>query len=797
MNRTRARKALDLFREATDLPEADRAAFMECSCGSDVDLRAEVESLLASDAGGWSALDQSVHRNDFSGLLPCAEQPLSKGFLAAERFTIVERLNEGGMGIVYRAIQDNPRREVALKVMRSGSADLIRRFEREIDILARLRHPGIGQIFDAGRLQQSSGSRPYLAMELVHGESIVAFANSHRLDVPARLEMFAMVCDAVQYAHQSGVIHRDLKPDNILVEESAGGYQPRVLDFGVGALTSPSNGTLATMPGALVGTIAYMAPEQASGLANTQSDVYSLGVILYELLCGALPIDVRSDPLLKAAKRIHDEAPVPISLRDSRLRGDLETIINKALEKEPVRRYATADALASDIRRLLRHEPILARPASVAYVLQRFSQRHRWIVSVTAFAVFAIFGALAVTSVALVRARSAERQALSLARVMAQRALPMLTDQAGTKSEREALANDVHATAKSLLVQSPNDPIVLSVYADAVRQLSRLKLDAGHIDRTLQLCRNAYDARMRAIELTGHEEPHLQSALSIDMVLIGDALKLQRRLDEACTWYKRAEASHVLLVERDPSVDNLEHLAWSEHRLGSLALEAGNLSEAAERFERFMSLGQRMLSMRPGDLTALDTMREAYVSRASIQRRKNELSEAIESLETALAMGRRLIEEDPRNRIYLRGHVSNLIAAFSFFTGEAGKSRRRELAATALPIAEAYYKSDPTDLTATCKLAAMLGHCAEITTDNGDIGRATDHIDQALTLYDTVSSRWTIEDAHDAHSTYARAADLFARIGRLDEAKSAHLRAMELSALEHDTVLNPRNRTDN
>jgi len=297
------------------------------------------------------------------------------------RYRIKGLIGGGGMGNVYAAVQEEPRRTVALKVMKPGIAAprAMRRFELEAQTLARLRHPGIAQIYEAGTHDEGSGPVPYFAMEYVAGaKSITEYADGRSLGIRERLELFAKVCDAVHHGHQKGIIHRDLKPSNILVDSSG---NPKIIDFGVARATDSDMAvtTLQTDVGQLIGTLQYMSPEQCDadpdGL-DTRSDVYALGVVLYELLCARPPYDLAQVALHEAARVIREEAPEKPSTIDRTLRGDVETITLKALEKEPERRYQSAADLGRDIERYLTSEPIEARPASALYQLRLMATRH-------------------------------------------------------------------------------------------------------------------------------------------------------------------------------------------------------------------------------------------------------------------------------------------------------------------------------------------------------------------------------------------------------------------------------------
>lgn len=406
MSRAAAPSAVEVFDAASRLPRDKRREYLHEVCGGNGRLRAEVESLLAhlESAGGF------LERNLFDGPLVEPRTPTPAGTSVGDmvsalagvlppgstigRYRVDRVIGEGGMGVVYLAQQENPRRRVALKVVRPGAATpaMLRRFEHEAQVLGRLQHPGIAQIFEAGTAEMAGGLRqPFLAMELVEGRVLTDYAA--QLDTPARLELMARICDAVDHAHQRGLVHRDLKPGNVLVVPQPGGAaagQPKVLDFGVARLldADPMVTTMATGVGQLVGTIAYMSPEQVAGdpgAVDARSDVYALGVVLYELLTGQPPHPVRDKMILEAARIIREDEPTRLSAVNRVFRGDIETIVLKGLEKDPARRYQSAAAMADDIRRYLRGEPILAKQDSALYILQKRIRRYRWAVAAGVF----------------------------------------------------------------------------------------------------------------------------------------------------------------------------------------------------------------------------------------------------------------------------------------------------------------------------------------------------------------------------------------------------------------------------
>jgi len=399
MRSDRAEWIKELFVAALALDPDARAAFLRESCGEDTAAREELESLLATDEGTPASF---MNRPAFSGAFREGEDGFASLHTPPERigrYRIVRVLGEGGMSVVYLAEQEHPRRQVAVKVIRPGamSTSMYNRFQHEAHVLGQLKHEGIAQIYEADTESTPSGPIPFFAMEFVEGEMLDRYAQKNELDTAARLRLLAHVCDAVHHAHQKGVLHRDLKPANILVMRQRNGLgeasrraandvgRPKILDFGVArAINSDLQvTTLATKPGQIIGTIPYMSPEQIQGDSDeldVRSDVYALGVLGYQLLSGRLPHDLANRSIADAARIVSEVDPPSIATICPQLRGDVSTILAKAMEREKERRYQSAAEMAADIRRYLEDEPIFARPPTALYQIRKFARRHKGLV---------------------------------------------------------------------------------------------------------------------------------------------------------------------------------------------------------------------------------------------------------------------------------------------------------------------------------------------------------------------------------------------------------------------------------
>ena len=541
-------KIKELFDAALERNPEERPEFLRQACGSEVSLRQEVESLLSAHARSDDLSRPSVPVTTVQ-----EPQPLE----SIGPYRLIRKIGEGGMGQVWLAEQSEPiRRQVALKLIRSGAFDeaLLRRFQAERQSLALMDHPVIAKVFDAGA---TPAGQPYFVMEFVPGEPITKYCDRKKLSIPERLELLIKVCEGVQHAHQKAIIHRDLKPSNVLVVEVDGKPVPRLIDFGLAkaASESPFAGeSVFTGVWGIAGTPGYIAPEQAAGIdIDTRTDVYSLGVILYEILTGSIPFDTEKwrkqsleevlrqlreqDPPLPSTRLVSDRqlATSAALLRSAeskqltgQLRGDLDSITMKALEKDRERRYASPSELAADIERHLHHEPVLARQASVAYRAGKYIRRHRLAVAVA--------GALVVLLAAFAAVEAVQLRRITRERDRANRITDFMTGMFKVSDPGQARGNQV--TAREILDKASSQ-IDTGLASDPEQQSQMMMVmglvyeNLGLYDRAESLYRKAADSRLQ--RLGSENDDTLKSQASLGWILyrrgrLHDSESLLRRV---------------------------------------------------------------------------------------------------------------------------------------------------------------------------------------------------------------------------------------------------------------------------
>ncbi len=745
-----AARVKSLFLNASELADpAARAAYLERECGGDAELRARVEALLAADGGGAPVLDEDLtcaqeptspatleataasraetrlpselataeDRSDGADFTlagaPQADRPGGSGVgqVIAGRYTLLEVLGEGGMGTVYRAGQTQPvKRQVALKLIKVGmdSRGVLARFDAERQALALMDHPNIARVYDGG---STEAGQPFFVMELVSGEPITEYCDRLRLPVRARLELFVAVCQAVQHAHQKGIIHRDLKPSNVLVTEVDGRPTPKVIDFGVAKATefSLTDQSLADT-GAIVGTPTYMSPEQADPSSmdiDTRTDVYALGVILYELLVGSPPIDAKQfkrgailemlrmvrevDPPRPSTKVSTSDALPSISAnRDIEpahlkraLQGDLDWIVMMALEKDRTRRYETANGFAADIQRHLAYEPVVAAPPSRAYRLRKFVRKHRGAVIAASLVLLALLGGLA--AVAAVQTVANARLAASLVRetnanTALNEANGQLTKSRAAVQARYELATDAIKTfhtgvsedfllkeekfkdLRNRLLKSASDfygklgallgketdLAARRALAQANFELAELTDKVGRPEDALAAHRQVLAARL-ALAAGSQADPEIKAEVGSSMTVVAALLESTGKTRESEETYRKAE---TLLAGLAPTIAGSAAvraiLAECRWRLGMLLHRTAGRYDEALSLYRLARADLEALAAAPGATAELRRSLADTVSlTGSVLDDTGKTSEAEAEIRKALALRQKLADDNP------------------------------------------------------------------------------------------------------------------------------------------------------
>jgi serine/threonine protein kinase/Tfp pilus assembly protein PilF len=592
-----------IFLEARALPEAERPAYLERACADDADLLRDAQSLMAHPDEVPHILEsgaiEDFLKHGVGGYAPDRNRAIP-GRIAD--YEIKGVLGEGGMGIVYEAQQEDPKRLVALKVIRSGpfiDEQHIKMFRREEIALAKLKHPGIAAIYEAGRTDEG---QHFFAMELVRGVPLDEYLGKVETgDVDFRLRLFLKICSAISYAHQSGIIHRDLKPSNILIQTPAGNgdeVKPRsepdakVLDFGLAKITDAdvTMVSVATVEGRVQGTLAYMSPEQARGdteAVDLRTDVYALGVILYEMLTGERPYSLHPVLIPQAVRTICDEDPTRPSSHSRTLRGDLEVIILKALEKEPTRRYQSVAALADDIERYLSGQPILARPPSAMYHLRKLVARHKAPFAAAAV-IFLLAIAFGITMLFMFQAQRRER------------------DRAETEARKAKRISEFMWG----VFMSP-DPW------------------GGKRDITV---REVLDKEAAKVEEEFADDPELRAGL---LTTIGNCYKSLGLYEEAVRYLEAA-----LKSRQERFGGHHPRIALGLNILGHALIEKGDLAKAESTFVRALQMGRQVLD-EDDPLTA-----DIAGNLAQVTGRQGRWEEAVSLYREVIAMRKRVLPED-------------------------------------------------------------------------------------------------------------------------------------------------------
>lgn len=610
MNPIQRERVANLFAEALGREPGERERWIRGAAADDPEVLAEL--MVLSDVGTGGFLDVPV-------CIPADlfDEPPERVPEHIGQYRIQRTLGRGGMGVVYLAEQPAPiRRRVAIKVIRPGmdSRQVIARFESERQALAMMSHPNIARVFDAG---ESDDGRPYFVMEYVEGASLMVYCDAARCDIRSRLRLFVEVCEGLQHAHQKGVIHRDVKASNVLVANFEGRAVPKLIDFGIAKAIGGDLGQTpaTTRVGTIVGTLETMAPEQIDGgeaAVDTRTDVYALGVLLYELVAGALPFasaGLRVASLESAFRTIREIEPLRPSLRvieandravaearglggdvpalARRLRGDLDAVVSKCLAKEPGRRYATALDLAEDIRRHLDHVPVVARPPGARYRFSKFVRRHRVGFVAACLVGAAVLLGLAGTSAGLLQARRAKRAAeIEAARARREAAIAERVTRSFTKTFELAdpfVSHGNRVTARA----------ILDAQVRGIR--NKMKEDPGVKGRVLVSMGQAYRGLglyREAAPLLEESIPLLRQAFGERSPYLDEALNELGNVANQIGDFSRARGSFEQALSIVEEIKGPEHAdaAGVHKNLGDACVKLGDLDAARTHFDRALAI---------------------------------------------------------------------------------------------------------------------------------------------------------------------------------------------------------------
>jgi len=679
-----------LFAQAAEFEsDSDRVAFLAASCGSDSTLRQELEELLAAHVQAGAFMEtpaaDAIATECLSNI---AERPGA----VIGHYKLLEQIGEGGMGLVFMAEQSQPlRRRVALKIIKPGldTRSVIARFEAERQALALMDHPNIARVYDAGATESG---HPYFVMELVHGTPITDYCRDHNFPLRARLALFIDVCHAVQHAHQKGIIHRDLKPTNILVAQSDTAPVPKVIDFGVAKATIQplTDRTLFTSFAQIIGTPLYMSPEQAD-LGNqdidTRSDVYSLGVILYELLTDATPFDAerlrsvnhdelrriireeeppkpstRATTVAAAISTVTAQAPIERVVDAAALKGDLDWIVMKALEKDRQRRYESPGALADDIDRYLKNQPVDACPPTRRYRLLKFTRRNRALLLTTGAIAAAMLIGTSVSLWQAARARAAEERAtraLATAEARLKTARQAVDDmyiqvvekwlfKEGilTPVQHEFLQKAV-AFYEDFAAQNPDSPQARFDVALAQRRQASILYRLGDVTAAEAAYRNSIEQFVAVLpELSDPVRGRFELAVSLQE--LGENMRFARRYDEAEPLLKRAVSTWEDVVAQAPSQTKIRgNLGVSYFALASVFLDQGRNDQAEKMLRRSREHFEAVLAQEPENAKSINHLATAELSFAEVLTQLGRLNDARPLYLHSIELRRRAVEIDP------------------------------------------------------------------------------------------------------------------------------------------------------
>ncbi len=795
------KEALD---DALRLDAAQRSSYLDKIFAVAPELRPEVESLLRSHVLAQS----SFLRDPAIALLPDVVPPLPARIgRRVGAYDILEEIGHGGMGEVYRAARVDGEfdHQVAVKLVRGGfdSKFILERFRHERQILAGLDHPNIARLLDGGTTEDGI---PYLVMELVDGTPIDQHCDAHALSIAKRLELFQAVCAAVQYAHQRLVIHRDLKPNNILVTRDG---IPKLLDFGIAKIVSPSAGPEITLLNPL--TPEYASPEQVRGeLISTASDVYSLGVILYRLVTGQSPYRLTSTSAPEWARTISELEPFrpstivrkpdnqgddvtpesvsrtregsPLKLQ-RRLAGDLDNIILKALRKEPERRYGSVEQFAEDIRRHLVGLPVNARQDSWTYRTGKFVRRHTTMVAATVVVVLTLAIGMAVT---LREKHIAERRfndVRKLANSLIFEIDNSIADIPGSTAARKLLVGRALEYLDSLSQQAKGDVSLQTELATAYERVGDVlgypfAPNLGDQAGALQSYRKALRIR-ESLAKVSPNDAKLQTQLSENYFRIAHALEATGDLNGALNAVRKTLPITQKLADASTDPELADHLAGSHYFIAGLLLKTGDAAAAIASYRQAAAVRDASLQVNPSNTTLRTHLAADYIGMASCMRLQGDVAQAMKMQGKAVDLLRELSRSSP-NGVTLREYLAEAMIKLGTLQRDQGKlSEALASEREAHNTFKALLAADANNSLARANFGFTDSAIAEILVQSGQPAAAMDVLRESLATFramspETASNRYVRSGFASAHSTMGSAYAALATSRHASRAEAAH-----------------------
>jgi serine/threonine protein kinase/Tfp pilus assembly protein PilF len=783
-------EANDLFLRAREIgvPE-DRQRFLDEACAGKPELRARVDGLLRAGAEAGSFLEQPAEELGATGAFassphhePVPVSPERPGTVIGP-YKLMEQIGEGGMGLVFVAEQQQPiRRKVALKVIKPGmdTRQVVARFEAERQALALMDHPNIARVHDGG---ETAGGRPFFVMELVKGVPITEHCDQSQVPIRERLELFLSVCQAVQHAHQKGIIHRDIKPSNVMVMSQDGTPLVKVIDFGVAKAIGQqlTDKTIYTQFTQMVGTPLYMSPEQAgqSGLdVDTRSDIYSLGVLLYELLTGTTPFDqkrlrevgfdeirriIREEEPRKPSTRISTLGPAAATVSANRksdpkqlsrlCRRELDWIVMKALEKDRNRRYETASAFAADVVRYLHDEPVQACPPSMGYRFRKLARRNKVPLAMASLLV----AALVLTTLIL---------ALSNVRIQNEKQQKETAFQQARANEERARKN-VRVALKAL------DGIYLQVAEE------RLPRDAQRKKEDSELLKKAMEFYQQFAEQNS-SDPRVRLDVGRAYRRVGDIRRFVGEHATAQQAYLAAIATGQALATDSPHEPEFHYeVAVSHNALGEDLLETGQLAEAGAHFRQAADLLAQLTTHAPSVASYRAELARSHHGQGSLLRRQGRRSAAEESFRDALAIQSKLAADFPTVPQYRADLAEIQLNWGSWMEGTRANGDPEKLRQAVKLL---------TDLVAECPQASLYKFKLAITLEAlaayaGPRAERIDSYNQAIDLLTKLAADSPQVPEYDGalHACYGNLGELYRMKGDWDKAGECWRKSLDLS----------------